>query len=531
MQCISKMSNGSSQTEVSKETGIPRTTLQYWMQRESHLKQFLDPNVVNFFSSESGVCFLHRLFVSLIFMFTKICPCGTPAIKKMLELTGLDCFIASSIGSLHAYSKQMEALINTFGDTEGERLGKIMSHKKITACLDETFFKKDMILVAIEPVSNFILTESIEQSRTAETWDKVMKECLKKLNVTIVQSTGDQGSGLVSYVTKILHINHSPDLFHIQQDITKAVGGLFARKASSAHKKLEKARERKEKAIERSADQNKIMELEQIEKESSNLKMQIDKDLETVRNAKKEIGTIYHPFEIESGAKRNGDQLKKELELEYEKIEEAATRNNCSEKQEKRLQKSKNMISKMKETIQIFFMFILQYIESLNLSEEESETFQDILVPIAYLKSVEKRTRDIKERKKIQTTLNQLHLKLDVRMDWKLLSIDEQQKLRCHAEQCADRFQRSSSCVEGRNGFLSLMYHALHRLSFKKLKSMTVIHNYFITGKHKKTPAEIFFEQKPNDLFDWLLENMDFPLRSRKNFEKVNECGLKKNAA
>ena len=81
------------------------------------------------------------------------------------------------------------------------------------------------------------------------------------------------------------------------------------------------------------------------------------------------------------------------------------------------------------------------------------------------------------------------------------------------AEDCAGLFQRSSSCVEGRNGQLSLRHHSLHRLSNRKLKAQTVVHNFFIKRRDGTTAAERFFGAAPKDLFEVLLEKVDLPGR------------------
>lgn len=84
------------------------------------------------------------------------------------------------------------------------------------------------------------------------------------------------------------------------------------------------------------------------------------------------------------------------------------------------------------------------------------------------------------------------------------------------AKQCAYLFQRSSSCVEGRNGQLSLWHHGLHRLSAQKLKVLTTLHNYYIKRKDGTTAAERFFEQKPKDLFEYLLTLSPYPVRPKR---------------
>ena len=88
---------------------------------------------------------------------------------------------------------------------------------------------------------------------------------------------------------------------------------------------------------------------------------------------------------------------------------------------------------------------------------------------------------------------------------------------------CAEgvsRFVRSSSCVEGRNGQLSLHHHGCHALSPGKLKALTVLHNYFIERADRSTAAERFFGQKPADLFEWLLERFPDPPRPAKQGRK-----------
>ena len=81
------------------------------------------------------------------------------------------------------------------------------------------------------------------------------------------------------------------------------------------------------------------------------------------------------------------------------------------------------------------------------------------------------------------------------------------------AEECASLFQRSSSCVEGRNGQLPLRHHSFHRLSGRKLKALTSVHNFFIKRKDGTTAAERFFDTKPRKMFEFLLENITLPGR------------------
>jgi len=74
-------------------------------------------------------------------------------------------------------------------------------------------------------------------------------------------------------------------------------------------------------------------------------------------------------------------------------------------------------------------------------------------------------------------------------------------------------FQRSSSCVEGRHGPLSLRHHHLHQLRPHKLKVLTILHNYLIRRPDGTTAAERFFGAQPADLFEYVLDRLDVPAR------------------
>jgi len=86
-------------------------------------------------------------------------------------------------------------------------------------------------------------------------------------------------------------------------------------------------------------------------------------------------------------------------------------------------------------------------------------------------------------------------------------------------------FARSSSCVEGRNGRLSLFHHGQTRLSAGRLRALTVVHNYVAERPDGTTAGERFFGHKPRDVFSWLLERMpDLPRPAAKRPKKAPQA-------
>ena len=62
------------------------------------------------------------------------------------------------------------------------------------------------------------------------------------------------------------------------------------------------------------------------------------------------------------------------------------------------------------------------------------------------------------------------------------------------AEQ-AKAFQRASSAVEGRNGYLSQMHHNHRGLPKRRYKVWTVLHNFDCRASDGTTPASRFFRR------------------------------------
>jgi len=70
-----------------------------------------------------------------------------------------------------------------------------------------------------------------------------MAQALAGLTCRVMQSTSDAAPGLLVYVAHHLGAHHSPDLFHVQHELSKAVSGPLATKQRAAHQAVAEAEE------------------------------------------------------------------------------------------------------------------------------------------------------------------------------------------------------------------------------------------------------------------------------------------------
>lgn len=533
---IQAVHGGQTQESVAGQNNVPRTTLEHWIKRTKELENRHDPKITKFLESPAGLSFLHRLLLATLLIFHTDGGCGLPSIHKFLKISTISHYVGASLGTLHKVSCQIDRLLKEFGECERERLGKVMPHRRITGCGDETFFDGEMLIVFMEAVSGFILAEQKEEKRDAETWEKVMRSALEGLNVDLVQVTGDEAGGLTSAVTNLLGIHKSSDLFHIQQDITKGLTGHLARRTKRAEEALRESKKAKEKSCvgvkqhfeksESTKEDLKVVKAGKKMLKACEQEEVCQRHLEIVRGeqkraqeARRSITEHYHPFDLETGAKRTPEDLKKELSEAYDELELVAEQAKCTDNQKKKLRKSKGMVESLARTLSFFWLCVMQCFFSLRLDNEERVLFEELLLPIAYLEIIEGRGGE-RERKQAGHTVKALKEAMRQR-DGPLPGEERLKELKRGARECAELFQRSSSCVEGHNGALSLKYHASRHLNCERLNSRVVLHNYFNKRRNGTTAAERFFQEEPKDVFSWLLDRVSWPVRPRNKRDRL----------
>lgn len=520
-----------SQRQLAKEMEIPRTTLQYWLKRKDAAdclqSEDADPEVVAFFESPAGVAFLHRLVLASHFVMTLVGPCGIRLVCLFLELTGLDRFVASSYGPQQKVSVAMEKAVVAFDQKEKKRLAEGMKPRQITVCEDETFHP-EICLVAIEPVSNFILLEQYADNRKAGTWTRAMEEATEGLPIEIVQSTSDEGRGLLHHVQDDLGAHHSPDVFHVQHELVKATSIALASKKRQAGeavaeivKQTSGHQQEKQACLNDEGDpkcsaglERKIEQAQEQEREARKALEIATEHQERAKKAIRGISVAYHPYDLDTGAAKSAEEVSAILERHFTEIETVVTAANLSESCLNKIQKAKRVVVDMIATISFFFLMVQAKVEALGLAPEVERAVYENLIPSIYLHLVSEKVPDPGQRYALQAQSEELLMPL-LSSDGPLADLETEEKVMIETvgRECAQLFQRSSSCVEGRNGQLALRHHSLHRISHRKLAALTTVHNYFIERSDGTTAAQRFFDSKPRDLFEWVLDQVDLPGR------------------
>ena len=487
------------------------------------------PNWCVFFESPSGVEFLRRLLLALHLVFGQSQDAGLRSLAWFLELTELDQFVGGSFGTQQKLAAQIETLLGQFGDEEDRRLGQQMPPKSITLCEDETFHPQ-ICLVAIEPVSNFLIVEEYATQRDAATWTAAVQQAIAPFHVTVIQGTSDEAKALRAHAENELGAHHSPDIFHVQQDTSRATSLSLAKQTQQAQERLTTAEQRQQQQSAEAAacraecpTTEQLPELERAANTSAQQAAEARQQVATCQDrerqaaeARRGLSRDYHPFDLTDGRPREATDVELSLTAHFDTLRRVAEEAKLSEPARKKIAKARRVLPSLVATLLFFWRVVAQRIAGLQLSPAVERVFRDELLAGHYLARVAERSEVAAERNRLRTLSTQLLAR--ARSPTSVLAglpEAERHRLEAEARDGADLFQRSSSCVEGRNGQLSLRHHGLHRLTNRKLKALRVLHNYVVRRADGTTAAERFFGQRPRAVFGWLLERINLPGRPR----------------
>jgi hypothetical protein len=400
----------------------------------------------------------------------------------------------------------------------------------VTLAEDETFHPS-VCLVAIEPLSNFILVEEYQPQRDSLTWTTVVGAALEGLNVLVIQVASDAAQGLIAHARKDLLAHHSPDLFHVSQNVGAA---FFPTLHAQARKAQNAAQRQTQQAAQWRAAQahdhqqraqgqagpgrprdfaRRIAEHQDLACRGRKEQGRWERRSEQVRACLKKLSDAYHPFDLRTGAARKAPAVRRALKGRFDRLASWAAQWKLGAAAQARLAKARRQLPNLNRTIAWYWKLVEVWLTLLGLTRAERRAAEP-LIAACYLERVAKQADSAQERQRRLALAASLRQRAWAR-DGPLAGKDRawRERLERRARECAGFFQRSSSCVEGRNGQLALRHHSFRGLSVRKLSVLTVLHNYYLRREDGTTAAERFFAAAPRPLFAWLLEEMPEPSR------------------
>ena len=308
-----QLAQGHPLRQVAAELGVARSTLRGW--RAAAPLAGLPAEVAACLATPAGAQWLHQLVVVMHLIITLRAGAGVRLVCEFLELSGLSAVVGASYGRQYALTVQLQEAAATQAQEQRVALAVGMPAQELTVAEDETFHP-DVCLVAIEPVSNFILLEQYAPDRTAATWTQALETALAGMPVTVIQGTSDEAKALRHHHEQDLRAQHSPDLFHAQHAVSQGTSLHLARQvrqagaAVAAAQALVDAARAAQRAYDAQVPRPRGRPPAFAARSDAALTALVAAEAEQTqalarqtqaREQRRELGILYHPYDLERG--------------------------------------------------------------------------------------------------------------------------------------------------------------------------------------------------------------------------------------
>ncbi|MDZ4153674.1 DUF6399 domain-containing protein [Methylicorpusculum sp.] len=237
------------------------------------------------------------------------------------------------------------------------------------------------------------------------------------------------------------------------------------------------------------------------------------------------IADDVHPFSLSSAQPNRMEQVTSSLEKRAQAFEKIAQSETIADSKQT-LNKFRNQVNALAVNVEVWWLWVMDILAGLSVDEATQNWLTQTLLPTVYSHQQLHKTQNPRQREKYHQAWQQDAQQLQADVFTATLPDSELQRWLEWAEWMSRNFHRSSSASEGRNGYLSQMVHNGRGLTEKRLRALTVIHNYGLQRADGTTAAMRLLGQMFPDLLSWLVAEMGALPLPRKGRERVTRNPL-----
>jgi Family of unknown function (DUF6399) len=508
-QCL-KESVYLSRRDIAKVLGISKSSVQRHLTSQFRRQQYPESH---FWETAEGQNWLRLLVFGVIYCFGIKGGVGADSLSTFFHLLRLNQHIGCSPSALRTMEIQVKAKIIEY---EQEQSKSFQRETPISICVgaDETFFGLP-ILVAIELSSGFIFSEVECENRTYDTWWQQIGSWFNPQQWDCRFMVSDGAKALVKLALSGLHCPTVPDVFHMLRDFSKSFGGTISLQKIRLQKEYVALNTRAAKVCSEVAS-GKTLAARLLVVEAQLL--QIENDHNDYRESLHALSQSIHPFDIETGESQMGIELQASLQPHLA-ILERLSQTYSPVKSQAALERWKRQIPCLSGGLHAWWVWVLHALGSQTKDPEIHNWVLNCLLPWVYWHQQAQKTRQPQLKQNYEQAAKSAHERFLGDDCTNNLTCSEQQQWIDWAIWMCTKFQRTSSAVEGRNGYLSGLHHSGRGFTEQTLKVLTIIHNFDIKRDDGTTAAQRLFEQPFPDLFEWVVPRLGELPRPRRTLK------------
>jgi AcrR family transcriptional regulator len=491
---------------IAEATGLSQSSVYRHRQAIDRRNQYPESS---FWETEVGYQWLVRLVFAIVYYFGIKQGVGAESLSEFIQAIHLETHVASSASALRQLKHRVNQTVIDYAAAQAEQCHP-SEGQGICVGGDETFFGLP-VLVLLELASGFIFIETECENRTYETWSRQLQQWWDSSRWQCHYLVSDGARALVKLAVSGLGCVSVADLFHALRALGRPIGSALGSQASA----LKKQHDTLEKQLNKSKDETTQQSLQSLIERNAAAQQRLQQDQQTYHDVLEQISQIVHPFTLESQQWQTEKALATHLAPPLQRLWDLA-QSYGSEKAQKAIDTFEAQIASFAQGIDAWRQWVTAALQTQTPDPAIYSWVLRTLLPWVYWTEQADKTRQpaLKNRYQ-QAASSAFDLLLEQSITLQLEAAELERWVHWCREFCA-KYQRTSSAVEGRNGYLSKLHHAGRGFSEESLKALTIIHNFDLKRPDGTTAAQRLFGHDFPDVFEWILEHAgDLPLPRR----------------
>ena len=490
--------------QLADQTGLSKSSVHRHLQAIKRRDRYPESW---FWETEAGRTWLIRLVVATLFVFGLKRGVGAETMREFFGRLHLGAHVGCSPSALRHVMHTLERIILETGaawEQEGMAHGEI---RPVMGAVDETFLQR-LMLVFMDLSSGYLMMEDIAVDGSYDTWYDLVNTRLKALGTGVLYLVRDRAKALVKLAHTGLGCLSIPDLFHLSHDLAKGYSLSIFSRLRQAQQALTQARQRLERL---QASQPGRLDVQQAQAAVESFEASLY-HWQAVRRAWRahlgNLSQIIHPWRLVDSSPQTSQAVEGQLRDELQALE-ALLESNGLPMKTSTLDKVRKQLAGVSALVDFWWQTVRQDLQQMAMTPRWQQWVEEVLLPLMYWQAQRSRTRSRSQKAQIAFVLPLVQEAFERHPCTALLIAEMLDGWHLWAGDHVRAFQRASSAVEGRNGYLSQMQHNHRGLPMRRYPVWTVVHNFDCRAKDGTTPAVRFFRRAFPDLFERILSQVD----------------------
>ena len=312
------------------------------------------------------------------------------------------------------------------------------------------------MIAAVQPPLRdtlYLLMEEVAVDRTYDTWDSLIKARLKTFGVEVSYLVSDRAKALIKLAETGLDCLSIPDVFHLSHELAKGYSLAIFGRLRQAQQALAQAGQRLAtwQASPPGSDQAQqaqaVVEVRQGEV----------KHWQAVRDAYRThlapLSLTVHPWRLVDSTRQTSQGVERQLHVELQALETLLATHGLPVKQGT-LAKVRKQLAGVSALIDFWWQTVWHDMEHMAMPPRWTQWMEELLLPLMYWQEQLARTRCPEQKAQIARALKAVQDAFERHPCTRRLTPEVLAGWQSWADEHARAFQRASSAVEGRNGYL-----------------------------------------------------------------------------